>query len=738
MRLPLRTSLCHKRIVIPNDDELKASTRNLDRWQREAVNIAIRYAKDVVKGRREGNSPAKPPLLMIHGGAGAGKSAVINVMAPWMQKILQQEGDSIECPCVIKAAFTGTAAANVDGQTLHGSFGFSFDNKHYSLTDKTRDKKRAAMKNLRIVIIDEISMVKVDMLYQLDLRLQEITEKVGIPFGGLSIIVLGDMLQLKPCMGRYISEEPLNKEFRATHALAPRWEMFSSVILEQNHRQGKDKPYAELLNRIRIGEYTQEDIDLLKTRVRPKNHPDLKSASLFILCKRKACTETNMKYLIHLNGELLSLQAKHHHATQAKYKPYINPKDGTIATTSFVDLLRIKIGAKLMLIHNTDTCDGLTNGQMGELVGIIRTTKGDVDKLVLKLNNAQCGNQNRSKFPNLSKKFPNCVFIERVSIQYSLRKRSGVAGATATAIQFPVTLSFAITSHKIQGQTIPSPTKVVLGLDSVFEDAQAYVMLSRVQQLDQIFILDSLDQSKLRTSQTALRELHRLKGVSLNENPTPWLKIDKKSIKIVSLNCAGLKPHFVDILADENLLQGDVIHLIETSIDAADENDFFLPGYNSHFLSIGNGKGIATFYKNDLAQHELDCTENNLQVTKFTSSNIDIISVYRSSNCNSVELLNKISKITSIKKSVIITGDFNICYLMNRTNRLIQGLESNGFQQLVRESTHIRGRHIDHAYWKDPNRFWLEPVLNRYSPYYSDHDAICLTITRNDKERNQT
>ena len=155
-------------------------------------------------------------------------------------------------------------------------------------------------------------------------------------------------------------------------------------------------------------------------------------------------------------------------------------------------------------------------------------------------------------------------------------------------------------------------------------------------------------------------------------------------------------------------------------------------------MSIGKGKGIATFYKSDLAQHELDCTENNLQVTKFTSSNIDIISVYRSSNCNSVELLNKISKITSIKKSVIITGDFNICYLMNKTNRLIQGLESNGFQQLVRESTHIRGRHIDHAYWKDADRFWLEPVLNRYSPYYSDHDAICLTITRNDKERNQT
>ena len=65
------------------------------------------------------------------------------------------------------------------------------------------------MKNLKVVIIDEISMVKVDMLYQLDLRLQEITEKVGIPFGGVSIFAFGDMMQLKPCMGRYICDDPI-------------------------------------------------------------------------------------------------------------------------------------------------------------------------------------------------------------------------------------------------------------------------------------------------------------------------------------------------------------------------------------------------------------------------------------------------------------------------------------------------------------------------------------------------
>jgi hypothetical protein len=174
----------YRKIEIPNDTELKENTRSLDSYQREVINIGVKYARGIVKARKEGNAAPTAPLLMVHGGAGAGKSTVIKVLAQWTQKILQQEGNDVDCPCVIKTAFTGTASSNIEGQTLHASFGFAFDNKHYSLSDKSRDQKRAALKNLKMVIIDEVSMVKSDMLYQLDLRLQEITEKVGVPFGG--------------------------------------------------------------------------------------------------------------------------------------------------------------------------------------------------------------------------------------------------------------------------------------------------------------------------------------------------------------------------------------------------------------------------------------------------------------------------------------------------------------------------------------------------------------------------
>ena len=225
----------YRPIKILGPEELRESTRSLDKFQKEVINIGVKFATDLVKSRRQGNRQPSQQLVMVHGGAGAGKSTVIQILAQWMQKIVQTEGDDIGCPHIVKTSFTGTAASNIEGQTLHTSFGFSFDNKHYSLSDKTRDQKKVLLKNVKVIIIDKISMVKSDMLYQLDLRLQEITGNLKVPFGGISIFAFGDMMQLKPCLGRYIFEVPSNPEFGITHSIDPRWEMFKSIDLEINH-----------------------------------------------------------------------------------------------------------------------------------------------------------------------------------------------------------------------------------------------------------------------------------------------------------------------------------------------------------------------------------------------------------------------------------------------------------------------------------------------------------------------
>ena len=93
-------------------------------------------------------------------------------------------------------------------------------------------------------------MVKADMLYQLDLRLREITDQPNIIFGRILVIVLGDIMQLKPCKGRHIWAEPRNPDFTLAYNVNSHWKQFDVVLLETNHRQGKDKQYADLLNRI--------------------------------------------------------------------------------------------------------------------------------------------------------------------------------------------------------------------------------------------------------------------------------------------------------------------------------------------------------------------------------------------------------------------------------------------------------------------------------------------------------
>ena len=386
----------------------------------------------------------------LHGGAGAGKSTVINILAMMAQKILLQPGDNPDHPYVIKTAFTGTAASLIQGQTLSKVFSFAFNSEASPVSDKFRDQRRCDLQNLKMVIIDEISMVKSEQLYLLDLRLQDFTQK-DEPFGGVSIFTFGDLMQLSPIMGSWIFADPRTKDgkFTETHALAPRWKMFSCVVLEKNHRQGSDKEYADLLNKIRTGDFHLEDLEPLRERIRNEGHPDLEQADLWIHGVRRAVTKRNNDYLKKLGGEEVVLKAVHHQPQQKKFKVKVDEKDGTVGGTAFLDTLRIKIGARTMIIHNVDVVDGITNGQLGVVISYIKTRTGNVDKIVFKPRDPTIGDLNRAKYPSLTSKYPECIFIEKVSFQYSMTK-SGTSGSSRTIIQFPLTLAFSITAHKIQ------------------------------------------------------------------------------------------------------------------------------------------------------------------------------------------------------------------------------------------------------------------------------------------------
>ena len=134
------------------------------------------------------------------------------------------------------------------------------------------------------------------------------------------------------------------------------------------------------------------------------------------------------------------------------------------------------------------------------------------------------------------------------------------------------------------------------------------------------------------------------------------------------------------------------------------------------------------YYKDNTFNPVPDIKTEKLQISKLTSTEMDVIVVYRTAQGSSLELTEHLAMLITPEVSTIVCGDFNICYLSNRNNRVTQFLEANEFFQLVNNSTHIKGGHIDHFYFKPGKNIRENPSIFRYSPYYSDHDAICATI----------
>ena len=202
-------------------------------------------------------------------------------------------------------------------------------------------------------------------------------------------------------------------------------------------------------------------------------------------------------------------EAIHIHPSMKNYKPRVDKDTGKIAKTSFVDKLKLRIGAKVMLIHNIDTVDGLTNGCLGILVDILKTNTGKVDKLIVEFTNPKHGELKRQSNAAFHRKFQKGTPIEPVMFAYTLSKKASGIGNTAKLVQFPICVAFATTCHKFQGQTVPRHLKLIIDLRRIWGPAMAYVMLSRVMELSQLFIVGELNEEKKISRSKSIRRIEK-------------------------------------------------------------------------------------------------------------------------------------------------------------------------------------------------------------------------------------
>ena len=710
-------SASYKRIELYNDEKIESLTLRLHDEQRFVLDVGVNFAKNIVKSKNAKYLPPRAPLMVVQGGAGTGKSTIIDAMSQQMERIFRTPGDNPHHPYIIKCAFTGTAAANILGQTMHSAFSFNFGNEFLTLGDKSRDEKRKSLENLQVIIIDEYSMIKSDMLYQLDLRLKELKEKQNIPFGGVSIFLFGDILQLKPVRARYIFDEPQNETFNLTYLVDPLWKKFEVVLLKINHRQGEDRIYADMLNRFRTGEVTEEDAKMLESRVRPLNHPEIPNDALVISCKNAAVNAINEEKLNHIDGEEYEVEAIVKSKTRGKIKPMLD-SSGAIRNTPLQQKLKLKVGAHVMLTHNIDTCDSLTNGTFGKVLAIVLDIRKSVSRVNIQFKDEISGKERRKNYMKLQQQYAPIPVtpIEKIEFQYSLSRKPTKASSNVSAVQFPLRLAFAATAHKIQGATIKKPNMLVIDLRTVMEAAQAYVMLSRVQALCQLIILVSSAVQKIYASKDAIHELNQMTFKAVNA----------RSLQNVAVSCniRSISRNFNGFRTTPNILNSDILCLQETWNHSNQNSLFDIEHFEKHVNGFGRGTGIITYFRSNYS-FEDDVSDEKFQMTKVSSETLDVINVYRSKGANSEKFLDNLVSIFQPNKETLVLGDFNLCFQTETNHTIVKFLKDFGFKQLVTHPTHDDGRYIDWALIYHPEVSSNNSLeVTQLSPYFSDHDIL--------------
>lgn len=384
--------------------------------------------------------------LFVTGRAGTGKSTLLRALR-----------NSLEDELVVVAP-TGLAAVNVGGQTIHSFFGLP--PRLLRLDDIRRSRNGQVMRKLKYLVIDEVSMVRSDLMWAIDQSLRVNRGRPREPFGGVRLVLFGDLHQLPPVVQEAEVAEHLESEFGGPFFFsAPALsEGAGTTRLELTHvfRQS-DETLISVLNRIRDGEANEEDLAELNQRVSPIRTLSEGERFVILTPTNAAAQRINTAYLDALPGRAFTYEA----GITGDFTQASHPTDSALI---------LKPGAKVILLRN-DPEKRWVNGT------VARISRLEDKKVFIEV----AGREHELEPASW----------EQRRYAYDKEQEQVVGTVAGTFKQYPVRLAWALTIHKAQGLTLDN-VYIDLGRGT-FAHGQAYVALSRCRSLQGMALARKLE-----------------------------------------------------------------------------------------------------------------------------------------------------------------------------------------------------------------------------------------------------
>jgi hypothetical protein len=399
--------------------------------------------------------------LFLTGKAGSGKTTFLHA--------IKAEG----LKQLVVVAPTGVAAINAGGMTIHSFFQLPFglhipgaNRTQQSHSHRLARQKKRLIRSLDLLVIDEISMVRADMLDAIDQVLRMYRE-TSVPFGGVQLLMIGDLHQLPPVVKP--EDWALLKEYYSTpyffSSQALQQIEYVSIELKHIYRQS-DPTFIDLLNRVRDNKLDEVILNQLNSRYVADFQPPAKEPYITLTATNAVAGQINVDSLARLRGSSRVFEA----TIQGDFPPSAYPTE---------ERFECKVGAQVMFVKNDlDAGKRFFNGKLGQITGF------DEDIIYVR-----CPGDSSD------------IAVERLdwqNVKYSLDEttqeiKEEVLGAFT---QYPLKLAWAITIHKSQGLTFE---RAIIDAQAAFAHGQVYVALSRCKSFEGIVLRSRITTSSVKT-----------------------------------------------------------------------------------------------------------------------------------------------------------------------------------------------------------------------------------------------